>query len=255
MKIFVCVKHVPDSAAVITVKDDCRIDNRVTHIINPYDEHAITGACQIRKTCSSAEVVALCLGRDTALDGLRSAMAMGADRGILIRTDQDHDAMDTAAALKAAMDRDGGPDLVFTGKEAIDTNGGETLFRLGALYRMPAMSNVVSVVLDRNQADIICEEEKGTRTEFEVRLPCILGAAKGLNQPRYPTMPDIIKSRKKPIDILDYADLDLDPLPAATRVVRLTACEEDRNPAQLKGDADQVADQIIQVLKHQARVI
>ena len=144
-KIYVCVKHVPDSAATITVLGTNRIDANVTFLINPYDEHALTEAARIRQQHAPAEVVAVCLGPAAAENTLRSAMAMGADRSILVVTPQDHDSIFTARALKSAIAQDGEPGIILTGKEAIDTEGMQTLFRLAANFGMPAATNVVKL--------------------------------------------------------------------------------------------------------------
>ncbi len=255
MKIYVCVKHVPDSAAALTVIDGNRIDERITFIINPYDEHAITEACRIRDLLGDSEVVAVCLGKEAARDILRSAMAMGADRSILIRTDRSHDPIDTAAALKSAIETDGKPDIVFTGREAIDSNGMQTMFRLGDLFGFPVMTNVVKVAIGKESAAVVSEGEKGRRLRYTVTIPCVLAAAKGLNKPKYPTMPDIIKSRKKEIKTVDYDLLGVQTPPSATEVIRLTPVKENRTPKRLQGDSAKVAEQIIDILKNEAKVL
>ena len=113
MTIYVCVKHVPDSAATITVTDKTRIDEKITFLINPYDEHALTEAARIRQDDADTEVVAVCLGKPAAEATLRSAMAMGADRSILIETDRSQDSIFTARALAAAIRQDGQPWIIF----------------------------------------------------------------------------------------------------------------------------------------------
>ena len=115
MNIYVCVKHVPDTAARITILENHQIDDRITFIMNPYDENAIEEAVRVKSALSDAEIIAVTLGSQAAEATLQSALAMGADRGILIQTDESPDSLVTAAALKAAIETDGQPELIFTG--------------------------------------------------------------------------------------------------------------------------------------------
>ena len=132
MKIYVCVKHVPDTAATIRVKADGNIDENITFIMNPYDENAVEEAARLKKQTNDAEVIAISLGKESAEATLRSAMAMGADRGILIKSAANHDSLATARVLGSAIQMDGAPDVIFTGREAIDSEGFQTMFHLGA---------------------------------------------------------------------------------------------------------------------------
>jgi electron transfer flavoprotein beta subunit len=137
MKIYVCVKHVPDSAATITIRGKNQIDENVTFLLNPYDEHAVEEAARLKAQIGDSEVVAVTLGKEAAINTLQSALAMGADRGILIKTDDRPDSILTARALKTAIEQDGKPDIIFTGKESIDSEGMQTMFRLAAALGMP----------------------------------------------------------------------------------------------------------------------
>ena len=116
MKIYVCVKHVPDTAATIRIGTDDCIDENITFIMNPYDENAVEEAVRLKKQTVDADVIAVTLGKGAAEATLRSAMAMGADRAILVKSESNHDSISTARALCAAIQRDGDPDIVFTGK-------------------------------------------------------------------------------------------------------------------------------------------
>lgn len=255
MNIYVCVKHVPDSAAVINVTDEAEIDERVTFIINPYDEHALTEARRISQSFEQSEMIAVCLGKEPARECLRSAMAMGADRSILIRTEKRYDPIRTARLIKAAIDEDGGADLILTGREAIDSNGMQTMFRLGALYGYPVMTNIVEANIAGTAARVVTEGDRGARLAYDVSLPCVLGAGKGLNKPKYPTMPDIIKSKKKEIKEKTVTDFNIQEHQASMKLTRLTPYTENRNPEHIIGDMEGTADKIIDVLKNKAKVI
>jgi electron transfer flavoprotein beta subunit len=255
MKIYVCIKHVPDSAAAITVKDDKRIEENITFLMNPYDEHAVTEAVRLKEQFPDSEIIAVCLGKAAAENTLRSAMAMGADRGILIAGDGRHDSQVTARVLKAAIENDGSPDMILTGKESIDNEGMQTMFRLAHHFGMPAATNVVRIDVQNEVARVACEKEAGTREVFEMPLPCVVAAGKGLNTPRYPTFPDIVKSRKKPVDTLAMEDLPIEPPAGSVEVMRYEPAAEPRHPKALTGSAQSIAAQLVALLRDEARVL
>ncbi len=196
MRIYVCVKHVPDSAANIHIMDNLKIDESVPFLLNPYDEHAVTEAVALKNRIPNSEITALCLGKKEAENTVRSALAMGADRGLLVKTDTMCDSMTTARALHAAIVRDGGADIIFTGKESIDSEGMQTQFRIGALFGFPVVTNAASLDITDGKATVICELAGGRTRTFELTMPCVIGAGRGLNTPIYPTFPDVMKSRK-----------------------------------------------------------
>jgi electron transfer flavoprotein beta subunit len=255
MNIYVCVKHVPDSAATITVEGKNGINEKITFLVNPYDEHALTEAATIRASLPDAEIVAVCLGKAAAENTLRSAMAMGADRGILIETDLAHDSLFTARALAAAIRSDGRPRIIFTGKESIDSEGMQTHFRLADRLGLPVATNVVKVDMDGDGVQVECEREPGTIDVIRMAMPCVVGAGKGLNTPNYPTFPDIMKSRKKPVRRIALSDLAIDPPASALKIEELVPAVEPRTPRALTGSAADIAAQIVDILKNEAKVI
>lgn len=255
MNIYVCVKHVPDSAATITIEGKTGINEKITFLLNPYDEHAVTEAAKIKASFADTEVVAVCLGKPAAENTLRSAMAMGADRSILIETDQFHDSIITARALSAAIGKDGTPWIIFTGKESIDREGMQTQFRLAQNLGLPVATNVIKVDADRDSVTVECEREAGTIDVYRMAAPCVIGAGKGLNNPSYPTFPDIVKSRKKPVNKISLAELAIDPPAAGTQIRELVPSVEQRTPKALTGSAADIAAQIVDILKNEAKVI
>ena len=173
MNIYVCIKHVPDSAATIDIIDGNRIDEDVTFLLNPYDEHAVTEAAGLKKYFSDAEVVAVCIGKKTAETTVRSALAMGVDRGVLVVTASSQESMATARALKAAIGNDGDPAIILTGREAIDSEGRQTMFRLAAEFGFPVATDVVSLTIVDDKARVACETAGGgkgyLRTDSSMR--------------------------------------------------------------------------------------
>ena len=255
MKIYVCVKHVPDSAATITIRDTNQIDEAITFLLNPYDENAVEESRRLKAMVEGAEVVAVTLGKPAAADTLRSAMAMGADRGILISTDTSKDAIITARALAKVIFQDGPPDIIFTGRESIDSEGMQIMYRLGTNLHIPVASNVVTFSHIGQKVRVESEIEPGSRDVMEMTTPCVIGTAKGLNKPSYPTFPDIVKARKKLITTIPLESLDITPPVSGIDIVELRPSVEKRLQKELRGTPDEAAKKLITILKEKAKVI
>ncbi|MGW8186852.1 MAG: electron transfer flavoprotein subunit beta/FixA family protein [Desulfobacterales bacterium] len=255
MNIYVCIKHVPDSAATITIERKNEINEKITFLVNPYDEHAVTEASKIKAAGADVEVIAVCLGKPAAENTLRSAMAMGADRSILIETDRSHDSIFTARALAAAIRADGQPWIIFTGKESIDNEGMQTHFRLAADLGLPVATNVVKVDVDDGSVRVESEREAGTIDVVRMTTPCVIGAGKGLNTPSYPTFPDIVKSRKKSVRKIGLSELAIEKPAAGMEIEELVPAVEQRTPKALTGGAADIAARIVDILKNEAKVL
>lgn len=255
MQIYVCIKHVPDSAANIHILDDIRIDEKVAFLLNPYDEHAVTEAAAVKKKVQDSEIIAVCLGRPDAEKTIRSAMAMGADRGILVETDDACDSMTTARALHAAIVQDGSADIIFTGKESIDSEGMQTQFRIGALFDFPVVTNAATFAIASGRAVVTCELSGGRTRTFELAMPCVVGAGRGLNTPGYPTFPDVVKARKKPIKTIALDSLAITPAAGSAKTVALTPLVQNRHPKKITGTPADQAKEIIRILRQEAKVL
>jgi electron transfer flavoprotein beta subunit len=256
MRVYVCVKHVPDSAAKITIIGKNRIDESVTFLMNPYDEHAIEEAVRLKKQLGDdTEIIAVTLGKTGAASTLQSALAMGADRGLLIVVDEIPDSMLTARALQAAIEQDGRADIIFTGKESIDSEGFQTMHRLAAAMNMPAASGVEAFSLAQGRVLVECDLEAGAREVIEMSLPCVIGCGKGLNKPSYPTLPAIIKARKKELRQIDWQSLNVEKPAGRTEILELKPALEERRSRELKGTAEAVAEEIVRILREEAKVI
>jgi electron transfer flavoprotein beta subunit len=245
MKIYVCIKHVPDSAATITIREKNQIDEGVTFLLNPYDEHAVEEAAKLKSRIENSEVIAVTLGKEGAL----------ADRGILIKTDDRVDSILTARALKAAIEQDGKPDIIFTGKQSIDSEGMQTMFRLAAALDMPAANNVVAFSTDSKIASVECEMEAGVRQVLEIPLPCVIAAGKDLNKPRYPTFIDIRNAKKKEIEQISLDSLQLEKPAASMEILELKPAVEQRQAKELQGQPEEIVEQLVDVMRDEAKVI
>jgi electron transfer flavoprotein beta subunit len=256
MKIIVCVKHVPDTAATIKVAGDNGYEEGgVKFVVNPYDEFGIEEAVRIVEK-QGGEVVILTVGKQAAVSTIRSAMAMGAHRAILVKTDSQFlDSRLTALAMQAVIEQDGMPDLIFTGKGSVDSETFQTHYRLARSLALPVVNEVSALTLAGDKAVAHREIGGGQKQVIEMGLPCVIGATKGLNQPRYPKFPDIMKAKKKAIKEIDLADLDVDAGAGRVRLEKLESVPE-RSEARLMAGAmgDQVSE-LIRILREEEKVI
>ena len=256
MQIYVCVKHVPDTAANIKVVGENGFDDAgCKFIANPYDEYAVEQAVQLVEK-NGGEVVVVTVGKAAAVGTIRAAMAMGAHRGILVTVDSQFlDSQITAQALKAAIEQDGQADIVFAGKGAVDTEGFQTLYRLAAAMNLPVVNEINKMELGEGTVTVGHEIGGGARELLEVQLPCVLGATKGLNEPRYPKFPDIMKAKKKPVQEIALADLGLSADGAQTELVKLEKVPERTGAKMMAGDVRQAVEELVRVLREEEKVI
>jgi electron transfer flavoprotein beta subunit len=256
MKIYVCVKHVPDTAAKITVVGGNEFAETCKFIVNPYDEYAVEEAVQRVKQAGSGEVVIVTVGKESALVTLRAALALGADRGILVKTDaQFLDSALTSRALYKAIELDGSPDLVLCGKQSIDSEGMQTPFRLARLFDFPVVTDVVGLSINQGVATVEREIGGGSREVLEMSLPGVIGATRGLNEPRYPKLPDILKAKKKEVNQIDIADLGIDPGAPQTEVVSLESVPERGQARMMEGSTREMVEQLVRILKEEDKIL
>ena len=210
MKVLVPVKRVIDYNVKVRVKaDQSGVDlANVKMSMNPFDEIAVEEAVRLKEKGKAAEVVVLSIGPQQASETLRTALAMGADRGILVKTDQAVEPLAVAKILKAVVDLEQ-PRLVITGKQAIDDDSNQVGQMLAALLDWPQGTFAHSLELGSDSAKITREIDGGLQT-VEVKLPAVMTTDLRLNEPRYASLPNIMKAKKKPIDEKSAADLGVD---------------------------------------------
>lgn len=249
MKIAVCVKHVPDTAATIKLAGPGAIDVAgVKFIMNPYDEFAVEEALRLREK-SGGEVVLVTFGPPAADATLRAGLAMGADRGIHIGCDTPlPDPRFVARALADAIRADGLPDLVLTGMRSIDAEGWQVPYRIAARLGWPVVSGIGKLVIEGASATVHREAEGGDVEVLSLPLPAVLGATRGLNQPRYPKLPDIMGAKKKPVKAVPGGEIA-----AVSASFELPPAKP---PARIfDGDAATAATELVRVLRSEAKVL
>ena len=220
MKIAVLIKRVPDTASVFKVGSDNKsVDTtNLKFIMSPYDEHAMEEALKTREAGKAEEVIAVSMGGDGTPETIRTALAMGADRAIFVKDDNVNElsSKGIAEALAAAL-KDEGAGLIFAGKQAVDDDASQVPERVAELLNMPHASVVTKFDLEGSTATVERESEGGSYT-LEVTLPALFTFQKGVNTPRYPTLPNIMKAKKKEIRevAIDGLGLDRSTLVAGT---------------------------------------
>lgn len=203
MKVLVCVKQTFDTEAKIELKDGKISDAGINLIINPYDEVAVEGAIQLKEKGIASEVVVVSAGSDKAMDAIRTALAMGADRGILIKQDTGADEYARAVALAAAI-KDENPDLVLAGHVAADDGSSQVPTRIAEILGLPHINVITSLEIADGKVKCSSEADGGTQVT-EVTLPAVVSSQVSWNEPRYPSMKGIMQAKKKPVATVDAA--------------------------------------------------
>ena len=213
MKVLVPVKRVIDYNVKVRVKaDQSGVDlANVKMSMNPFDEIAVEEAVRLKEKGKASEVVVVSIGPAQASETIRTALAMGADRGILVRSDQTVEPLAVAKILKTLVEAEK-PGLVITGKQAIDDDANQVGQMLAALLGWPQGTFAHSLELGDGSAKITREIDGGLQT-VEVKLPAVMTTDLRLNEPRYASLPNIMKAKKKPIDEKTPADLGVDITP------------------------------------------
>jgi len=249
MKILVAVKRVIDYNVQIRVKDDGTgvVTDNVKMSTNPPDDNAIEEAVKIKEAGKATEIVAVTIGEEKAQETVRKALAVGADRGIHVKIDGIVEPLAVAKIIAKNCNKEK-PDLVFMGKQAIDDDCNQTGQMLSALLNWPQATFASKIDIKDNKLEIIREIDEGLET-IEVNVPAVVTCDLRLNEPRYASLPNIMKAKKKPIDELSAADLGVD---AAPRVQQIKVEEPPKRKAGIK--VSSVAE-LVQKLKNEAKVI
>lgn len=201
MKVIVCVKQTFDTEAKIELKDGKISAAGINLIINPYDEVAVEGAIQLKEKGIAKEVVVLTAGSDKGMDAIRTALAMGADRGILIKQDTDADEYARAVALAAAIKAEN-PDIVLAGHVAADDGSSQVPTRIAEILGLPHVNVITAIEIAGGKATCTSEADGGTAVT-EVSIPAVISSQVSWNEPRYPSMKGIMAAKKKPVATSD----------------------------------------------------
>jgi electron transfer flavoprotein beta subunit len=249
MKVLVSVKRVVDYNVKIRVKAD-RSGVETANVkmsMNPFDEIAVEEAVRLKEAGKAGEIVAVSIGLPQCQETLRTALAMGADRAILIEADADMQPLAVAKVLKALVEREA-PGLVILGKQAIDDDANQTGQMLAGLLEWSQGTFASKLMLADGEAEVTREIDGGLET-LALKLPAVVTADLRLNTPRYASLPNIMKAKKKPIDVVKIADLRVDVAP---RLATLSVEEPPKRSAGIKvGSVAELLDK----LRNEAKVL
>lgn len=256
MKILVCLKQTFDTEAKITLDSNGKIESKgVSMIMNPYDEYAVEEALRIKEK-GEGEVTVISVGGKQTQDALRQALAMGADKAVLVNAgDAELDEFSTATILAktiAGLEYD----LILGGFRAIDDGSAQVVGRVAEILDIPVVNVVTKLELDGGKA-IATREIEGGNEVVEVTLPAAITAQKGLNEPRYPSMKGIMKAKKKPMDKKELADLGLaeNDFAAKVKAISFSLPEARQAGKIIPGEAAEAAVELAKLLREEAKVI
>ena len=249
MKVLVAVKRVIDFNVKVRVKadgSDVETQN-VKMSMNPFDEIAVEEGVRLREAGTADELIAVSIGPDKAAETIRTALAMGADRGILVQTDETVEPLAVAKILKAVIEKET-PDLIIVGKQAIDDDASQVGPMLAALLGW-AQGTFASKLDIADGAATVTREVDGGLETVNLKMPLVLTTDLRLNEPRYASLPNIMKAKKKPLDTTTPADLGIDIAP------RLTTLKVSEPPARDAGVIVADVAELVDKLKNEAKVI
>jgi electron transfer flavoprotein beta subunit len=259
MKIVVLVKQVPDTATQVKVSQNPKAIETagITWIVSPYDEFAVEEALRIKEKRGQVDVVAVSLGPDRVKEALRSCLAMGADRAIHLNDPAwaEADTLTAARALAAAIKQEA-PDLVLTGRQAIDDDMGAVPAQIAEVLGWPSAYWIMEEAIAEDGKSIrIGRQVEGGLEIFEIPLPAVLSAQKGLNEPRYPTLKGIMGAKKKEIKDVKASDLGVAADAPQLSVVNLEALPPRAAGRVIPGDVATAVKELVRSLREEAKAI
>mgnify|MGYP000939252368 CR=1 FL=1 len=259
MRSLVCLKQVPDTETQIKVNPAGTgiVTDGIKYVINPYDEFSVEEALRLKEKFKAGEVLILSIGPDRATEAIRTALAMGADKGIHVNDESlsQADPYVIAQTLAAAASQVQ-YDIIFCGHRAIDDDFGEAGAMLAEMLKLPQVTLVTKVEISEDKKSAIVERDvEGGKEVVQVPLPCVLTSQKGLNEPRYASLPGIMKAKKKPIDKKSLADLGVTP--EAKVQSKAYSMPPERTAGKKYADMEpaDAAKALVQALRNEAKVI
>jgi len=249
MKVLVPIKRVIDYNVKVRVKpDNTNVDlANVKMAINPFCEIAVEEAVRLKEAGTATEIIAVSIGNKSCQEQLRTALALGADRAIQIDTDENLDSLNIAKLLQKIVEEEQ-PQLVILGKQAIDSDNNQTGQMLAALTGMPQGTFASVIQIDGDKLNVTREVDDGLQT-IAINLPAIITADLRLNEPRYASLPNIMKAKRKPLVVKPAADFGID-LSARTKLIKVAP------PATRQaGIIVETIDELVEKLKNEAKVI
>lgn len=257
MNIYVCVKQTPDTETKVKLNADASgIDsNGIKWIVSPYDEYALEEALLLKQKFAGSTVTVLSAGPERVKEAIRTGLAMGADQGLHIDLPENADPYLTAKALAEALKKEPKIDLILTGKEAIDDGGSQVSQLLASLLGVPCVTVVVKTEYTDQKVKCHREVEGGAQEIIEVSYPALLATQKGLNEPRYASLPNIMKAKKKEIKTLPFKDLGVSEATQKLRFKNFKLPPAKQAGKKLTGEPAQQVKELVRLLHEEAKVV
>ena len=249
MKILVPIKRVVDyNVKVRPLSDNSNVDlNNVKMAVNPFCEIALEEAVRLKESGKASEVIAVSVGKSESQEQLRTALALGADRATLVETDSLLEPLAISKVLKTLID-DEKPDLIILGKQAIDVHNNQTGQMLAALLDYPQATNASEVIIEDSSVKVTREIDGGLQT-LELTIPAIITTDLRLNEPRYASLPNIMKAKKKELNVISATEMGID-INSRTELLSV-----ELQPSREAGIIVETVDQLVDKLKNEAKVI
>lgn len=257
MNIYVCLKQVPDTETKIKLNSDqSGIDTTgIKWMTSPYDELAIEEALRLREKNPGSVVTVLSAGPGRVVDSLRTALAMGADHGVHVEIPETADNALTAKALAAALKKEAPADLIFCGKEAIDDGAAQVSQLVAAHLDIPCLTVILQADYTATGVKAKREVEGGSFEMIESPFPVLIAAQKGLNEPRYASLPNIMKAKKKEIKVLKMADLGVSEADQKIRYKNFQLPPAKQPGKKITGEPAAQAKELVRLLHEEAKVV
>lgn len=257
MNIFVCIKQVPATETKIKINESATgIDTTgVKWIMSPYDEFAVEEALRVKEKNAGSLVTVVSVGPQRVTETIRTALAMGCDNAIFVEASDDIDSFQTSKALSAVLKKETKVDLIFTGKQAIDDDCAQVSQLLATMGDMPYVTVAVSAEYQSNGVSVKRETEGGSVEIIELPYPCLIAAQKGMNEPRFASLPNIMKAKKKEIKSYKLADLNVTESDRKIKLANLRLPPAKQAGKKLQGDSATQTRELVRLLREEAKVI
>lgn len=256
MKLLVCIKQVPDmeSKFKVNAAGDWYDNADLAWRMNEYDEFAVEQAVQLKEQVGDADLTVLCIGSERVQETMKKALAMGCDRGVnVVDTDSYKKDSFEIASIIAEFAKDKGFDLIFAGMQSQDRGSGQVGIMVSELLGLPSISTIVDFSFDNGTITAKRELEGGTKAVVRAAIPALVTCQLGLNSPRYPTLPNIMKAKRK--ELLTPAVSELLKVEARAQTEKVYLPERKGGGLVIEGDTSELVDQLISILKDKTGVL
>ena len=257
MNLYVCIKQVPATETKIKINaTSTGIDTTgIKWIMSPYDEFAVEEALRVKEKNAGSTVTVVTVGPQRVTETVRTALAMGCDNAIWVDSPEDIDSFQAAKALAGVLSKETKPDLIFTGKQAIDDDCAQVSQLLATFMEIPYVTVALGAEYTASDVTVKRETEGGTIEIIQMPYPCLIAAQKGMNEPRFASLPNIMKAKKKEIKNYKLADVGVSDGDRKIRLVNMQMPPPKQAGKKLTGDSAAQARDLVKALREEAKVL